>query len=67
MVKKRIFTVSERKDYLKSLHKKSTSYRIKTHLLFLLVKNEPRFKVLDDLSKYLDVSKANYRLCHQAL
>ncbi|WP_234859164.1 winged helix-turn-helix domain-containing protein [Aquimarina aquimarini] len=61
MAKKRIFAVSESKDYLNSLRKKSTSHRIKTRLLFLLVKYEPRFKVLDDLSKYLDVSKSSLR------
>jgi transposase len=61
MAKKRVFTIIESRAYLESLRKKSTSHRIKTRLLFLLVKDEPRFRVLDDLSNYLDVSKASLR------
>jgi len=56
MASKKEFIVKESIEYLEDLRKKSSNQRIKTRLLFLILKDSPRFKKRSDLGNFLGVS-----------
>lgn len=61
MSKKINFTLSESISELKSLRKKANSYRIEQRLLFLIYKDDNKFKTREDLAEYLNVSEGTLR------
>ena len=57
----RTITVKESTDYLNDLRKTSKSHRVKTRILFLLLKKSKQFTNQKDLSIYLNVSESSLR------
>jgi transposase len=55
------FKLKDTLDELKDLRSKTKSYRLKTRLLYLILKDDIRFSTLDSLSKQLDVSVSSLR------
>jgi transposase len=57
----RTFIVKESKDYLETLRKKSKSHRVKTRILFLLLKQSDQITKQSDLALHLNVSESSIR------
>ena len=57
----RIFTVKESKEFLENLRKTAKSHRVKTRILFLLLKQSDQIESQKDLAKYLNVSESSLR------
>jgi transposase len=57
----KLFIVKESKSYLENLRKKSKSHRVKTRVLFLLLKKSRRITKQSDLALYLNVSESSIR------
>jgi transposase len=57
----RKFKVEEDKDYLNNLRKRSNSHRVKTRILFLLLKQSKQITKQSDLSLHLNVSESSIR------
>lgn len=56
MAYRKEFELKETIDHLEYLRKKASNQRIKTRLLFLILKDDPRFVTRADLGNYLGVS-----------
>lgn len=61
MALSRIFTVQESKEELETLRKTTKSHRVKTRILFLLLKQAPKIYSQKDLATYLNVSESSIR------
>lgn len=57
----RIFSVKEEKQYLETLRKSSKSHRVKTRILFLLLKQSGEISVQKELATYLNISESSLR------
>jgi len=55
------FKLKETIKELEDLRSNTKSYRLKTRLLYLIIKDDIRFKTLDSLSQQLDVSVSSLR------
>lgn len=53
--------VKESKEYLENMRKASKSHRVKTRLLFLLLKQSKKYSTQKDLASYLNVSESSMR------
>ena len=58
----RTFIVKESKDYLESLRKINKSHRVKTRILFLLLKQSEQMSKQSDLALHLNVSESSIRI-----
>lgn len=55
----RIFKVKESKEFLENLRKTTKYHRVKTRILFLLLKQSDQIESQKDLVKYLNVSESS--------
>ena len=55
------FKLKETIKELEDLRSNTKNYRLKTRLLYLIIKDDIRFNTLDSLSQYLDVSVSSLR------
>mgnify|MGYP000285959294 CR=1 FL=1 len=53
--------IKESIDFLETLRRTSKSHRVKTRILFLLLKHEGKYTNQKDLSTFLDVSESSVR------
>ena len=55
------FKLKETIQELKDLRRKTKNHRLKTRLLYLIIKDDPRYPTLDSISQQLDVSVSSLR------
>lgn len=60
-MKKERFKLKETIKELEDLRSKTKNHRLKTRLLFLIIKDDSRYKTLDSISEQLDVSVSSLR------
>ncbi|MEP5339742.1 MAG: hypothetical protein ABJL44_09595 [Algibacter sp.] len=62
MSKKIDFEIKESVLELQSLRKQVNNNRLEKHLLFLILKNDSKFKTRENLAEYLSLSEATLRV-----